>query len=159
MRDICGTAGRSVAIVLDAGSEVVRPIRRPGIGHFLWYCYGGRLPEENHSWVLHDVTCRTWVLRHFGRWLMVIIPVFLVYIAFMPTPFAIRIYTDIAICGAIFMFALVNILIDTDRRAVRAGYSFNLPGEMRSQEAGDRQRLSNHDRRERIAERQARRRR
>ncbi|MCW2494137.1 MAG: uncharacterized protein JWQ77_61 [Jatrophihabitans sp.] len=124
----------------------------------LWYCYGGHLPKTNHSWVLHDVTCRTWVLRHFARWMMVIVPVFCLYLAFMPTSFGTRLYTDFAICGGIFMFALVNILIDTDRRAVRAGYSFNLPGEIRSSRGVDKQRLSNHARRERIAERQARRR-
>jgi len=90
--------------------------------------------------------------------MMVIVPVFLVFLAFMPMPFGTRLYIDIAICGAIFMFALVNILIDTDRRAVRAGYSFNLPGEIRSRQAGDRQRTANHDRRERIAERRTRRR-
>jgi hypothetical protein len=89
--------------------------------------------------------------------MMVIIPVFVIFLAVMPAAFATRFFIDIAICGAIFMFALVNILIDTDRRAVRAGYSFNLPGEIRSRSAGDRQRLANHGRRERIAQRQARR--
>jgi hypothetical protein len=90
---------------------------------------------------------------------MVIVPVFVVFLAVMPTSFGTRLYTDVALCGAIFMFALVNILIDTDRRAVRAGYGFSLPGEIRSARGVDRQRVSNHDRRERIADRQARRRR
>ena len=142
----------------ESSAPLDAPVVRPPFWLFVRYCYQGRLPVENHSWVLHDVTCRTWVLRHFARWFMVIIPVFGLYLAFMPTPFGIRLYTDIAISGAIFMFALVNILIDTDRRAVRAGYSFNLPGEIRSRAAHERQRVANRERRERIAERQARRR-
>ena len=135
------------------------PVVRPGPGRLIWYCYGGHLPARYHSWVLHDVTCRTWVLRHFGRWLMVIVPVFCVFLAVTPTSFGTRLYIDFAISGAIFMFALVNILIDTDRRAVRAGYSFNLPGEIRAARSVDKQRLSSFERRERIAERQDRRRR
>jgi hypothetical protein len=154
-------ASRAVPVSrpVESGSEAGRPICRPGIALFVRYCYGGRLPERHHSWVLRDVTCRTWVLRHFARWMMVIIPVFALYMALMPTSFGIRVYTDIAVCGGIFMFALVNILIDTDRRAVRAGYSFNLPGEIRATRADDRQRLANHERRQRVAERQVRRRR
>ena len=141
---------------VSAGSD--QPILRPPLGKLLWYSYGGSLPVEYHSWVLHDVTCRTWVVRHFARWMLVIVPVFFLFITLLPTPFGIRLFTDIAVCGAIFMFALVNILVDTDRRAVRAGYSFNLPGQIRSQRGVDSQRLSNAARRERIAARQSRRR-
>ena len=143
---------------VEVDPKADKPIRRPDLRHFLWYCYGGRLPEENHSWVLHDVTCRTWVLRHFGRWLMVIVPVFCIFLAAVPASFGTRIFVDFAICGAIFMFALVNILIDTDRRAVRAGYTFSVPGEIRAARGVDKQRLSNYARRERIAARQDRRR-
>jgi hypothetical protein len=134
------------------------PVLRPTLGRLLWYCYGGRVPEQNHSWVLHDVTCSTWALRHFGRWLMVIIPVFFVYLALMPASFGTRVYTDVAVCGAIFMFALVNIMIDTDRRAVRAGFGFSRPGEIRSARGVDQQRLANQERRQRSADRKARRR-
>jgi hypothetical protein len=138
--------------------DVERPVVRPSLRLFVWYCYGGRLPELNQAWVLHDLTCPTWALRHFARWMMVIVPVFLAFLAFMPTSFGTRLFTDIAISGGIFMFALVNIMVDTDRRAVRAGYRFSLPSEIRSNRGVDRQRTSNHARRERIAERQARRR-
>jgi hypothetical protein len=135
-----------------------KPIHRPTLGRFVWYCYGGHLPVQNHSWVLHDVSCPTWALRHFARWMMVIVPVFVVFLAFMPTSFGIRFFTDIAICGGIFMFALVNIMVDTDRRAVRAGYRFSLPSEIRGARGVDRQRLDNRARRQRIADRQTRRR-
>lgn len=142
---------------VDSEPEVGQPVSRPGLARWLWYCFGGRLPEQHHSWVLHDVTCRTWVLRHFGRWMLGIVPVFFLYLTLMPSSFAVRLLTDLSICGGILMFALVNITIDTERRAVRAGYSYTLPGEIRSTRAVNRQRLDNHERRQRIADRKARR--
>jgi hypothetical protein len=130
-------------------------MRRPTLGRFLWYCYGRSLPAENHSWVLHDVTCRTWVLRHFARWTMVIAPLFMVYIAFMPTPFGIRLYTGFTFSLGIYVMSLVFILIDTDRRAVRAGYEHSQPQAIRTANSVERQRAANHQRRERIAARRA----
>lgn len=141
----------------EAPAALSQPIQRPRFGKIIWYCFGGTLPRENHSWVLHDVTCTTWVLRHFARWTMVVVPVFFLFITLLPTPLNIRIFVDIAVCGAIYVFALVNILVDTDRRAVRAGYSFNLPGQIRGTRSIDDQRRSNAERRERIAARRARR--
>jgi hypothetical protein len=142
----------------EAGDELALSLRRPGLTKFAWYCYGGSLPARNQTWVLHDVTCRTWALRHFARWAMIAVPVFVLIMVLLPTPFGIRLFTGIAVSGGIFMFALVNILIDTDRRAVRAGYSFNLPSEIRGSRAVDHQRLANRERRERRAARRERRR-
>ena len=133
------------------------PLCRPGVGRFLWYSYGGSLPARNRTWVLHDVTCRTWALRHFARAAMFALPAFVLFMLFLPTPFGIRLFTAIAVGGGIVMFALVNILIDTDRRAVRAGYSYNLPGEIRGAQSADHQRSANRQRRERRAARQDRR--
>jgi hypothetical protein len=133
------------------------PLRRPTLGRFVWYCYGGSVPAESHTWVLHDVTCRTWILRHFARWTMVIVPVFVAYLAFMPLAFGIRLYTGIALGLGIYVMSLVFILIDTDRRAVRAGYAHSQPQAIRSRNSVERQRTANYQRRERIAERRARR--
>ena len=133
------------------------PIRRPSFGRFLWYCYGGSLPPENHTWVLHDVTCRTWVLRHFARWTMVIAPLFVAYMVFISSPIGIRLFTGIAFSLAIYVMSLVFILIDTDRRAVRAGYLHSQPQAVRTANSVERQRASSYQRRERIAERRARR--
>ncbi|MBE9373870.1 DUF5313 family protein [Saccharopolyspora sp. HNM0983] len=41
---------------------------------WVWYCFGGRLPQRYRAWVLHDVTCRTWVLRHLSHSLVQISP-------------------------------------------------------------------------------------
>jgi hypothetical protein len=133
------------------------PLHRPTLGRFVWYCYGGSLSTKNHTWVLHDVTCRTWVLRHFARWTMTIVPMFLLYMALMPTPFGVRLYTGTAFALAIYVMSLVFILIDTDRRAVRAGYDHSQPQAIRTANSVERQRTANCRRRERIAERRARR--
>lgn len=133
------------------------PIRRPAPGRLVWYCYGGSLPPQHRTWVLHDVTCRTWVLRHFARWTMAIAPLFLLYVAIAPMPFAIRLYTGIAFAGALYVMSLVFILIDTDRRAVQAGYDHSQPQAIRSANSVERQRAANYQRRTRIAERRARR--
>lgn len=46
--------------------------------HPLWwvyYQYNGRLPDRYRDWVVHDVTCRTWLLRVFVRGLVMVAPV------------------------------------------------------------------------------------
>jgi hypothetical protein len=148
-----------------AGASDTRPgpadgepgIQRPTFPRLIWYCYGGTVPPENRSWVLHDVTCRTWILRHFARWTMVIGPLFLLYLALMPRPFEFRLYTGLTYALAIYLATLVFMLIDTDRRAVRAGYPHSRPQAVRTAHSIARQRESSFQRRERIAQRQARR--
>ena len=49
--------------------------RRPGPHWWIWYAFGGRLPERYHEWVLHDITTRTWALRHVLRSLVQLSPV------------------------------------------------------------------------------------
>jgi hypothetical protein len=41
----------------------------------VYYQYNGRLPDRYREWVVHDVTCRTWLLRVFVRGLMMVAPV------------------------------------------------------------------------------------
>jgi hypothetical protein len=127
------------------------PLRRPTFARFLWYSFGGSLPAENHTWVLHDVTCRTWILRHFGRWSMAILPVFLVYLVVVPAPLGVRFLTGITFALALYVMSFVFILIDTDRRAVRAGYDHSYPSAVRTRNSVERQRTANYARRERIA--------
>jgi hypothetical protein len=49
--------------------------RRPNPVRWLYYQFGGRLPERYRDWVLHDGTCRTWLLRVFVRGLVVVTPI------------------------------------------------------------------------------------
>ncbi|WP_406691108.1 DUF5313 family protein [Saccharopolyspora sp. ID03-671] len=47
---------------------------RPGPLRWIAYQYGRRLPDQYRDWVLHDATCRTWVLRVLIRGLLQIAP-------------------------------------------------------------------------------------
>ncbi|HWE88539.1 MAG TPA: DUF5313 family protein [Pseudonocardiaceae bacterium] len=49
--------------------------KRPNPALWLYYQYGGRLPEKHRDWVLHDGTCRTWLVRVFARGLVVVAPI------------------------------------------------------------------------------------
>lgn len=42
-------------------------MRRPNPLRWVYYAYGGRLPDEYREWVLHDATTRTWLLRFAAR--------------------------------------------------------------------------------------------
>lgn len=53
-------------------------MRRPGPAWWLYYQYNGRLPDRYRDWVVHDVTCRTWLLRVFVRGLVMVAPVVVV---------------------------------------------------------------------------------
>jgi hypothetical protein len=49
--------------------------QRPDPVRWTWYAFGGRLPDRYREWVLHDVTTRTWWLRHIVRSLVQLVPV------------------------------------------------------------------------------------
>ena len=141
----------------DARPATTPPVQRPGGLRFLWYCLGGSLPERHSTWVLNDTTCPTWALRHFARTALVVVPLLAIYLAAMPSSLAVRLLTGLTFAGGAFLFSLVNILVDTDRRAVRAGYKPGFASDIRAARSVERHRLSSYQRRERIAERQARR--
>ena len=41
--------------------------QKPGPLRWLWYAFGGRLPDRYRAWVLHDATTRTWRWRYATR--------------------------------------------------------------------------------------------
>jgi hypothetical protein len=58
-------------------------VRRPNPFQWLWYTFGGRLSQRYREWVLHDVTCRTWFLRHLIRAVVLVMPMLvLMYLVF-----------------------------------------------------------------------------
>lgn len=50
-------------------------VRRPHPLWWVYYIYGGRLPDRYREWVLRDGTCRTWLLRVFVRGFVQVLPV------------------------------------------------------------------------------------
>ena len=65
---------------VDETADRVRP------GPLLWirYAYGAALPERYRTWVLHDVTTRTWVLRHLVRGIVQFLPFAVVILLVVP---------------------------------------------------------------------------
>jgi hypothetical protein len=49
-------------------------IVRPGPVDWVRYAFGAGLPERHRTWVLHDVTTRTWFLRHLARAVVQLVP-------------------------------------------------------------------------------------
>ena len=58
-------------------------IRRPGPPWWIWYAFGGKLPDRYREWVMHDVTSRTWALRHAARSLVQVTPVAILLLALL----------------------------------------------------------------------------
>jgi hypothetical protein len=131
---------------------------RPGLRLLLWYWIGGSLPPRYNTWVLHDVTCSTWVLRHFARVFALIAPISLAFFYILvPLYGEAMTLTGLCLVGTLFIAGLTTILIDVDRRAVRAGYPADYGARVRSRRATQSQNSANYERRERIAARKARR--
>jgi hypothetical protein len=108
--------------IADPASEAGTPVVRPAPHRWVWYALGGRLPERNRGWVLHDTTTGTWWLRHIARMLVQLaVPVGLV-VALLPAPWPLRLA---AAGGGIFLaliFSLAYMSETTENRVVKAGY-------------------------------------
>jgi hypothetical protein len=104
---------------------------RPGPLRWIRYAYGAALPPENRTWVLYDVTTRTWVLRHLARGLVQFVPFVVVLMLVVPV--------DKGILGiGIGMGALIGLLFSTafvdnvsESRAMKAGYPEGYATEVR----------------------------
>jgi len=97
-------------------------MHRPNPAQWLWYSFGGGLPDEYAAWVLHDTTCRTWALRQVLRSLLYVAPLVALVLIFVPGPFWIR---GMSALGGIIMgliFSLGYLIETTEHRLVKAGY-------------------------------------
>jgi len=95
---------------------------RPDPARWLWYSLGGGLPARYREWVLHDTTCRTWALRQVVRSLLVVSPLVVLVLVFVPGAFWIR---GMSAAGGIIMglvYSLGYLIETTEHRLVKAGY-------------------------------------
>lgn len=132
------------------------PIHRPAPHRWVWYAVGGRLPERNRGWVLHDTTARTWWLRHVLRaGVQLAVPIALVLLL-VPGPFWVRGMAALGgvLLGLIFSFAYMN--ETAENRVVRAGYPAGTASAVRERAALRRQQRESQRRREANARRAAR---
>ncbi len=132
------------------------PRERPGILRWLGYAMGAGLPARHRTWVLHDTTTRTWVLRHVARTLVQLaVPVALVLLL-VPGPFWIR---GLAALGGLILglaFSIAYMPEATENRVKKAGYPAGTAQAARDRTALDREALDSERRRTAAARRAAR---
>jgi hypothetical protein len=109
----------------------VSAVVRPDPIHWVLYAFGAGLPERNREWVLHDVTARTWFLRHMARAVLQILPFAAVLYLLLPMDPTIKL-------SAVAMGALMGLIYagafawgSAAHRAVKAGYPEGLVEELR----------------------------
>ena len=130
------------------GEQVVRPNPL----QWLRYAYIGTLPERNDAWVLYDATRRTWVLRHFLRYLALIGPIVILVMIFLPAPLSLRAMSCLAAALPMAIFYLAYTVDSLESRVEKAGYPFGTAAQIREQRALDTQRaVAARNRERRIA--------
>jgi hypothetical protein len=97
--------------------------RRPDPARWVWYALGGRLPAACREWVLHDVTCRTWPLRHLLRLLVQVVPVAVVLVVVIPGPMWVRVMAAVGGSLVGLFYSFVFLYEATEHRAWKAGYA------------------------------------
>ena len=106
-------------------------MKRPGPLRWLLYALGFRLPAQHREWVLHDVTTRTWVLRHLVRTAVQLAPVAVLLYLLMPGSAAVRAG---AVLGGLmlgFFYSVAFMYETAESRAMKAGYPRGTAREIR----------------------------
>ena len=110
---------------------VMETRHRPGFGRWLIYAFGGGLPPRYREWVLHDVTTRTWVLRHLLRTAVQLAPIAVLLYLFIPGSPTIR---AAAVAGGLalgFFYSLAYMYETVENRAIKAGFPRGTAGGIR----------------------------
>lgn len=106
--------------------------RRPNPARWLWYAIGGRLPEQHRSWVLHDVTAKTWIWRHAARAAVLLLPLMLVWLL-LPGPLTLRL-SLVLMAGLVgFFYSLVYAEESGENRLRKHGYPYGTGRKIRTE--------------------------
>jgi Family of unknown function (DUF5313) len=117
-------------------------LRRPGPLRWLAYAYGAGLPPEYREWVLHDVTARTWLLRHLVRAVAQLAPLLVVIYLLLPGEPWVRGFA--ALGGALIglFYSMVYAVESAEHRTLKAGYprgtTTRVRGEAHAEERAER---------------------
>jgi uncharacterized protein DUF5313 len=111
---------------------------------WLWYAWGGRLPQRYREWVLHDVTTSTWLLRHMAR--AIVLTLTAVAVVFVPLVLVVHVVFWLAI-AAVVLGVLVSVYYSMsyawesgDVRLTKYGYPGGYGSQVREQAAEERDR-------------------
>jgi hypothetical protein len=114
--------------------------QRPNPLQWIWYALGGGLPRSLSPWVLADTTRRTWILRHFTRAVVQMLPVVALCLLAVPVPLS---YRASAAFGGLFIgliFSMAFMTETIEHRAAKAGYPPGTAARLRAERA-ERERL------------------
>jgi hypothetical protein len=113
------------------------PAPRPNPLQWLYYQYGGRLPDRYKDWVLHDTTSRWWLPRAFVRTLCQAVPVIVVLLVVFAL-FGVPWYFAVAcvVLGLVvsIYYALSYSSESVDSRLSRYGYPSNYASTFRQEQ-------------------------
>jgi hypothetical protein len=129
------------------------PSRRPTVWQWLRYSVGARLPEDLAEWVLYDTTCRSWALRQVARTVLVISPLIVVLLVFIPGPFWIRALSALGGLLMSLLYSLGYLVETTEHRLVKAGYPAGTGAAVRQRQTADHRSTATTRRRERMFQR------
>ncbi|TDV44853.1 DUF5313 family protein [Actinophytocola oryzae] len=112
-------------------------MKRPNPAQWLWYAVGGRLPANLAPWVLHDVTAKTWALRHAARGCVVLAPI-AAGCLLVPGPLGLKLAMIllVAIVGVYFSLSYVD--ESCELRAAKHGYAHGIARATRESRNADR---------------------
>jgi len=106
-------------------AESGRPVEnvvRPAPHRWIWYAFGGSLPDRYRGWVLHDTTARTWWLRHVLRMLVQLaIPIALLMV-FLPAGWGLRLACAGGGLALALFYSVAYMPEAVENRVVKAGY-------------------------------------
>jgi hypothetical protein len=111
--------------------------RRPGPVRWLLYAYGRGLPPEYREWVLRDVTAPTWVVRHFLRATVQLLPFAVLLYVFIPGQPWVRGCAVLAGLLLGYFYSGAYLEETTEHRAVKAGYPRGTAKEIRGEKNAD----------------------
>lgn len=95
-------------------------MHRPGVGRWLAYAFGWRLPVAYGAWVLHDLTARTWLLRQLARTAVQCVPAAL--LALLPGPGWLRVALPLFVLFCSLFMALLFSPMIREKRLYQHGF-------------------------------------
>ena len=108
------------SVVEETNVEKAR-VKRPNPVQWVWYAFGGGLPQNRREWVLHDVTAQTRFLRHFARSMVLISPLVVGWL-FAPASLGLRLAIVLLGLAVGLFYSFVYIDESAEHRLMKAGY-------------------------------------
>lgn len=114
---------------------------RPNPVQWLWFAFGGRLPNRYREWVLHDAVSRTWLLRFAVRALVRISPLVLAALVVLRLLDA---HVGLALASVVLglfvgvYYAMSYAVERVDQQLARYGYPNGTAERMREERSGAR---------------------